>query len=195
MENYVMINGTKFPLTPEQLQKIMEDQKQKAETVVLRDLEPGDIFKIGNEEFMVLEQDADTSAVIKKNLLGKDMRFGDSNNYAESKILAVCEKFAESIAEQIGGENILEHTVDLTSNDGLKDYGDVKVRASLLTADRYRKYVKILDAEKLTKWWWLATPWSTQTHGIEYTVLCVAPSGYIISVTATTSAASARFAS
>ena len=56
----------------------------------------------------------------------------------------------------IGEENLLEHTVDLTANDGLKDYGEVKAKASLLTADRYRKYVQILDTVKMEDYWWLA---------------------------------------
>lgn len=52
-------------------------------------------------------------------------------------------------------------------------------RASLITADMYRKYVGILDKFKLDSWWWLATPWSTKRHDNDAWVKCVAPSGCI----------------
>jgi hypothetical protein len=68
--------------------------------------------------------------------------------------------------------------VDLTSDDGLKDYGKIRRRASLLTADLYRRYVEILDKHKIDKWWWLATPHSTARHENASWVKCVAPSGY-----------------
>lgn len=179
MDNYIMVGGKKFPLTQEQVKQIMGFVEPKEEKVALSTLEPGDTFKIGNVEFLVLEQEGETTAAIKKNLLVADMEFGETNNYAESPIRETCEKFAVRIAGEIGAENLLEHTVDLTSNDGLKEYGEVKARASLLTADRYRKYVQILDTTKMDDYWWLATPWSTPAHGINYAVLCVARSGCI----------------
>lgn len=179
MDNYIMVGGKKIPLTQEQVKQIMGSVEPKEEKVAISTLEPGDTFKIGNVEFLVLEQEGETTAAIKKNLLVADMEFGDNNNYAESPIRETCEEFAVGIAGEIGAENLLEHTVDLTANDGLKDYGEVKARASLLTADRYRKYVQILDTTKMDDYWWLATPWSTPSHGIEYAVLCVSPSGCI----------------
>lgn len=179
MEKYIMVDGKKFPLTQEQVKQIMGSVEPKEEKVAISTLEPGDTFKIGNVEFLVLEQEGETTAAIKKNLLVADMEFGENNNYAESQIRETCEKFAVGIAGEIGAENLLEHSVDLTSNDGLKEYGEVKARASLMTADRYRKYVQILDTTKMDDWWWLATPWSTPAHGINYAVLCVSPSGFI----------------
>lgn len=178
MENYLMINGKQIPLTKEQVQQIMGTQDKKEAAVELGTLAPGDTFKIGATEFLVLEQEGETTAAIKKGLLVADMEFGKNNNYAESPIRSTCEEFAEEIAGEIGEENLLEHTVDLTANDGMKDYGEITARASILTADRYRKYVQILDSVKMEDYWWLATPWSTPHHGIEYAALCVSPSGY-----------------
>ena len=179
MENYLMVNGKKILLTQEQAQQFLGNQEQKEAKVALSTLAPGDTFKIGNVEFLVLEQEGETTSAIKKNFLVADMEFGKNNNYAESPIRSNCEEFAEGIAGEIGKENLLEHTVDLTANDGMKDYGEITARASLLTADRYRKYVQILDSVKMEDYWWLVTPWSTPHHGIEYAVLCVSPSGYI----------------
>ena len=67
--------------------------------------------------------------------------------------------------------------VDLTSDDGLKDYGVIQRKAALMTADQYRKYVQILDRYKPDEWWWLATPHSTATHENADWVNCVSPAG------------------
>ena len=72
--------------------------------------------------------------------------------------------------------------MDLTSEDGLKDYGCIQRRASLLTADMYRHFVGILDLHKLNEWWWLATAHSTKRHENDRWAKCVSPSGGINNV-------------
>jgi hypothetical protein len=91
----------------------------------------------------------------------------------------ICNEFAEELAGIVGADNVLLHDVDLTSDDGLKDYGVVKRRVSLLTADMYRQFVDILDEHKIDAWWWLATPYSTPRHEHTIWVKCVSPSGGI----------------
>ena len=184
MKNYICINNKKIELTAEQVAQLMGESAKKR----LADIEVGDTFMIGEYEFIVLEHD-DTldgdgvTAVILKDLYKDDVRFGENNNnYAESEVRDICEEFAEKIIELVGDENLIEHSVDLTSDDGLDDYGILKnAGASLLTCDMYRRYVRMLDKYKPNKWWWLATPWSTKTHGNESWVKCVSPSGCISS--------------
>ena len=48
--------------------------------------------------------------------------------------------------------------VDLTSDDGMKDYGKTKDYIALLTADQYRKYREFIP--NADDWWWLVTPWT-----------------------------------
>ena len=179
MENYLMVNGKKIPLTEEQVAQITGGQEKKDEKVALEKLNPGDAFRIGACEFLVLEQEGETTAVIKKDFLVAEAEFGENNNYEGSSVEKVCDRFGVEIAEIIGAENMVEHTVDLTADDGLKDYGKVKRRMSLLTADLYRRHVEILDAHKVDGWWWLATPYSTKKHGHSTAVKCVAPSGNV----------------
>lgn len=107
------------------------------------------------------------------------MAFGENNNYNGSAVDTRCNVFAEEIAAIIGEDNILLHTVDLTSDDGLKDYGMVERYASLLTADRYRKYVEILDKFPNKAYWWLATAYSTPRHDDKTWIKCVSPAGRI----------------
>ena len=176
MDNYISIKNQKISLTEEQAERIVA--ALGVEQVKLSNVQEGGTFKIGSYEFVLLELFTDTAAVILKNILPESTTFGSNNNYDGSNPDQACCAFAEELIPVIGSENLVPHTVDLTSNDGLKDYGQVERAASLLTADQYRQYVQILDKEKLDEWWWLATPWSTPSHESSSCVLCVSPSGY-----------------
>ena len=173
MKNFISINGQKTELTEEQVQQI---KASFGLSVKLADMAVGDVVKVGDYEMIVLEQSGGTTAVICKNFI-ETCSFGDSNNYDGSKADKVCNKFATNLAKFIGEDNVIQHTVDLTADDGLKDYGSVKRFASLLTTDLYRRYVYTLDKFKPDAWWWLATPYSTPTHDHTSWAKCVSPSG------------------
>ena len=175
MNNYVIFNGVKIELTQEQSEQI--EKAIGSKNVKLSDIEPGNTFKIGQYELIVLEHSAETTAVILKGLYAEEEKFGSNNNFDGSNADKLCQDFAREIADIVGEDNLIKHTVDLTSDDGLKDYGSVKRKASLLTTDLYRRYVYTLDKYKIDKWWWLATPYSTPTHDNENWIKCVSPSG------------------
>lgn len=178
MKNYACINGNKIELTDEQVAEITKIATSAS--VKLSDKAVGDTFKIGNHEFIVLEHSNETTAAILKEILGVSKFSDTSCDFKTSVIKTVLEAFEEKIAGVIGADNLITHTVDLTSNDGLKEYGTTTAKMSLLTADLYRRYVETLDRFKPEKWWWLATPYSTPKHGCDQYVLCVAPSGIIV---------------
>lgn len=175
MKNYIYLNGQQIALTEEQIEQIKASFG--VPVVRLREVKPGDTVKIGDHEMVVLEQSGDATALICKNFV-KTCKFGDSNNYDGSNVDAVCSEFATELAKIVGEDNVILHTVDLTADDGLKDYGSVKRFASLLTADLYRRYVYTLDKHSPQAWWWLATAYSTPAHGYDSIVKCVAPSGF-----------------
>jgi len=177
MENYINICGQRIELTAEQVEQLKGSLGLNQTR--LADIAVKDTFKIGQHEFVVLEHSGDTTAVIRKDLLGERTAFGENNNYAGSHVDEICNQFATEIEAVIGKENLVEHTVDLTADDGLKDYGTVKRGMSLLTAGQYRRYVEILDKHKVDAWWWLATPYRAPTHENDCWVKCVAPSGCI----------------
>ena len=177
MENYINICGQRIELTAEQVEQLKGSLCLNKTR--LADIAVADTFKIGQHEFVVLEHSGDTTAVIRKDLLGERTAFGENNNYAGSYVEKICSQFGTEIEDVIGEENLVEHTVDLTADDGLKDYGTVKRGVSLLTAGQYRRYVEILDKHKVDAWWWLATPYSTPAHENDCWVKCVAPSGVI----------------
>ena len=180
MNNCIIINGQKIELTRDQIEKIVA--AHQASNTRLSELPVASTFKIGDYEFVVLEQYDDTAAVILKDLLPDTMAFGEKNNrYEDSYVDKACCTFAEDLAETIGEDNLLAHSVDLTADDGLKDYGRIDRKVSLLTAAEYRSYVDVLDKHKPDRWWWLATPHSTAAHKNDRWVTCVAPSGYVFS--------------
>ena len=131
--------------------------------VKLSTLKVGDVFKTKNIEYIVLEQlDNDTTAVIRKDLLENKMKFdSDNNNWKTSSIRKFLNgDYLKKLGESFGEDNIVEHTVDLLSLDGLDDYGVSNDKVSLLTIDQYRKYRKNIGENKYS-WWWLSTPDST----------------------------------
>ena len=181
MEKYIFINGKQIPLTDEQVQQILSACAEEKKQLKLADIPAGATFVVDGMEFVVLEQAGETTAVITKKVL-KTMAYGSTNNFDGSDVDDYCKEFAEDLFEKIGTENVVEHTVDLTSDDGLKDYGTVNRMVSLLTTEQYRKYVDILDQHNPNAWWWLATPYSTERHGNDQWVKCVSPAGNIYNV-------------
>ena len=173
-KNYICINGNKTELTKEQLKQL----GIIAETCYLS--EDGKIAHIGEYEFIVIKNNEKlgTTELLLKCKLGEDMEFGSNNDFCTSKIKKVLDKFADEISDIIGEENLVEHIVDLTADDGLKCYGTIKAKMSLFTAQMVRKNVDILDEFNLDEWWWTCTPYSTPKHENASWVKCVSPLGY-----------------
>ena len=172
MENYAVINGVTYDLVKRE--EATEVQRTKLSAVAV-----GDTTMIGSHEMIVLDHIGDTTLLLRKDLLAK-MQFGKNNNYNGSDADKSCNEFADELAGIVGEDNILLHEVDLTADDGLKDYGKIQRKASLLTTERYRQYVEILDKYKIDAWWWLATAFSTPRHDEDNWVKCVSPSGFFL---------------
>lgn len=177
--NYIMLNGTKINLTDEQVEEIK--RTFSVNQIKLSDIAEGETFKVGNYKFIVLEHMEDKTAVILKDLLETNMKFGDTNNFSDEGCVVRkrLEEYVSELEGIVGEENLITHDVDLTADDGLKDYGITTAKVSLLTCNLYRKYVEILDNYKVEKWWWLVTPFSTPKHDPDNWVKAVAPSGYV----------------
>ncbi len=172
-KNYICINGKKTELTKEQLKQL----GIIAETCYLS--EDSKIAHIGEYEFIVINTDEKLgiTSLLMRETLGEEMKFGSNNDYQTSEIKKVLDKFADEISGIIGEENLIEHIVDLTADDGLKCYGTIKAKMSLFTAQMVRENVEILDEFKFDKWWWTCTPYSTSKHENASWVKCVSPLG------------------
>ena len=177
MKNYICINNQKISLSAEQVEQIRGSFGLPG--MKLAYVPVGDTCKIGDHEMIVLDQIDGATLLLRKDALKNLQEFGADNNYNGSYVDDICNLFSAEIAAIVGQDNIILHDVDLTADDGLKDYGTIQRFASLLTAPQARQYVEILDKYKLDAWWWLATPWSTPTHGDKSLVKCVSPSGHV----------------
>ena len=139
----------------------------------------GETFTIAGIEFIKFPAVGDRVPVMAKECLFTS-RFGENNDLRQSTVLKrMQEEVLPKIVAAIGEENVCTFNTDLTTLDGLKNYGVLESKVSLPTLDFYRANVEIFDKHKVRGWFWLATPESTQPHESPYWILCVAPSGNV----------------
>ena len=161
----------------ELVKKLEEEEKQSK--VQLSTLNPGEIFKIGEYDFIVLEQCEERTAVISKGFMAENVKFDeDSRNYKESNLKKVIENQIQPVIEvEVGSKNLIEHWVDLTSVDMKDEFGGFKCKVRPITFDEARLYNNLLINKSLNDWLWTCTPWSTEDRGWKYSIAVVAPAG------------------
>ena len=147
--------------------------------VELRGLKPGEVFKIGEWDFLVLKQEDSTTKVISKKLLIEDVKFdSNSKDYSKSDLKEKIEKeILPVIVREIGEDNIIEHTASLVSIDNQKEFDDVVCKVRPLTFDEAREFNDLIVDKDLSDWWWTITPWSTKERGWGYSIAVVSPRG------------------
>ena len=136
-------------------------------------LNPGDIITLADVEFAVLDIIDGNPFVVALTNQGSS-RFGDSNNYANSTLRNVVENWLEDL--DIDTDLVMEREIDLTTLDGYKGYGKLKVKAAPLTMDEARKYAELIPDPD--DWSWLATGWGAPEHFGSTYALYVASDGY-----------------
>lgn len=159
-------------------------QLEKAERknkVELSTLAPGDVFEIGKNDFIVLEQMSFETKVISKDFMAENIVYDeDSRDYNESNLKKVIEDKIQPIIEsEVGENNLVEHTVELTSVDMQHEFDDCKCKVRPITFDEARKYNNLLPNKELDDWWWTCTPWSTKERGWSYSMAVVSSAGNI----------------
>ena len=165
-----------------ELIKVLEekiDAEHNVEQYELSTLNPGEVFKIGEYDFMVLEQMEGQTAVISKGFMAEDKQFDDdTRDYNKSAIKKFIESEIQPVIEAaVGADNIVEHEVDLTSVDMQKEFENCRCKVRLITFDEARKYNNLIADKTLSDWWWTLTPWSTEERGFKYSLAVVCPSG------------------
>lgn len=157
----------------------MLEEKEKAGKVQISRLNPGETFKIGKHDFIVLEQKQDQAMVISKGFMAKDKMFDyDTRDYNNSILKKLIEKDIQPVIENaVGADNIVEHDVDLTSVDMQNEFGTCRCKVRPITFDEARKYNDLLVHKDLGNYWWTCTPWSTEKRGWKYSIAVVSSSG------------------
>ncbi len=165
------------------------EEKERKQKVQLGSLKPGETFKIGEHDFIVLAHEyslltsggCSTTKVISKNFMKKNVTFDDDcRDYSKSNLKKVLEKeILPVIAKKVGSSNLVVHIVDLTSVDMQKEFEPCECLVRPLTFDEVRKYNDLLVNKELDSWWWTCTPWSTEERGWKYGITVVSSSGRI----------------
>lgn len=163
-----------------ELVKQLEEEERK-NRVQLSTLVPGDVFEIGENDFIVLERMGSKTKVISKNFMAENVVYDEnSRDYNESNLKRVIEDEIQPIIEsEVGEENLFEHMVELTSVDMQHEFFDRNYRVRPITFDEARKYNNLLPNKELDDWWWTCTPWSTEERGWGYSMAVVSSAGSI----------------
>ena len=143
----------------------------------LSELKPGDIFVFAGFRWVKLEKSAEGTKVIAAGKV-EDKAFDESedNNWKDSTLRKYLnDDFLEYLYDEgAKPEDFLTIISDLTSGDGLKDYGTSEDKIALITCDDYRKYRSLIPM--IDGWWWTITPWS-RNRSYSYLVRHVYTSG------------------
>ena len=165
----------------EVLEKTLGEFKKSMEKVELSTLNPGEIFKIGEHNFIVLEQTDGQTKVISKAFMAKNILFDrNTRDYNKSNIKRLIEEDIQPLIEkEVGAENLVEHIVNLTSVDMQNEFNPCRCKVRLITFDEGREYNDLLVNKDLDDWWWTLTPWSTKERGWSSSITVVSSSGRI----------------
>lgn len=129
----------------------MLEENERADKVQLSTLNPGETFKIGEHDFIVLEQKQEQTMVISKGFMAENEKFDDdTRDYNESSLKKLIDRYIQPIIEnEVGADNLVEHDVDLTSVDMQKEFGTCRCKVRPITFDEARNYNDLL----VTKTW------------------------------------------
>lgn len=157
------------------------EEAERKNKVELSTLAPGDVFEIGKNDFIVLEQMSFETKVISKDFMAENIVYDeDSRDYNESNLKKVIEDKIQPIIEsEVGENNLVEHTVELTSVDMQHEFDDCECKVRPITFDEARKYNNLLPNKELDDWWWTCTPWSTEERSWSYSMTVVSSAGFI----------------
>lgn len=155
------------------LSKLVGEDKAKLlfeETdIAVGSAQVGSIVKYAGIEWVVLEHDIHKQGtlVIAKDKLF-DMAF-DEDNLNDWR----CSSLRQTLNNAVAGVNAKEYGLDgikekdllsfernLTTDDGMTDYGTCEDYISLITCDEYRKFRKLIP--NASGWWWTLTGDSLQ---------------------------------
>ena len=143
----------------------------------IKDYIQGERFVYGKKNCMVLEHMNDGTLCM---VLDEDFesKFGETNNFSESELRKKLngEYLDEWVKDGADRASFVLMQVDLTANDGLKDYGTCACLLAPRTCDQHRKYRYLIPNPK-ENWEWTATAYSTKANGYSLTAYQVTSAG------------------
>ena len=139
----------------------------------------GAIFPYAGEKWVALEHEASGRTLCLRLDLIPDKPFDEDNrnNFAISSSKEWMNgPYLDNLIDAVKGPNaFLQTELDLTADDGLKDYGTCTVTIFSLTVDQYRRNRDVIPL--VDDWYWLSTAYSTAANGYEHSALRVNSAG------------------
>lgn len=138
------------------------EDEPAAPTVNEKPPKPGEHFTYNGIEFVALGEEQGGLLAVGVETLEEEMPYdtGRNNNWKNSSL----RKFLnEEFVKAFNKGDLLPLVSDLTSDDGMKDYGTSEDYIALLSCDLYRKYRPYVP--KYDTWVWTITPWSCLPGG------------------------------
>lgn len=133
----------------------------------LKEVSQGQEFTLAGIKWVVLDHFTEATFILAADVL-EEMAFNDdehevdghANDWRKASLREYLNTdfYSHLIGQGVPKDAIKEVPVDLTSDDGMTDYGTTNDNITLLTADQYRQYRRFIP--NASNWWWLVTPYS-----------------------------------
>ena len=139
--------------------------RTKTKMTTLEGLPAGSFFKLGGIEWTILDTDYQGGVLVlaKDPIQQRAFDEGNCNDWRKSSARKYLNEEWRKDFEEKAKVELFGFNRDLTSDDGLKDYGTCFDYVSLITCDEYRRYRDFIPNQ--SDWWWTLTPWSTPRFG------------------------------
>ena len=136
--------------------------------IALKNAARGTAFDYAGQSWILLENDVGRALCLSKDIIEtRAFDEGNCNNFAVASSKEYLNgAFLDTLIDAAGCSSaFLTSELDLTADDGLKDYGTCNVTIFLLTVDQYRRNRDVIP--NADDWWWLSTAFSTKSNGYE----------------------------
>nr|DAP10227.1 MAG TPA: hypothetical protein [Caudoviricetes sp.] len=155
------------------------EKEEKGSRVQLSELNPGDVFKIGDHDFIILRHYTDKTKVISKNFMAEDVVFDENTpDYNNSNLKKIIETEIQQVIENaVGKDNIIKEDIVVKTVDNQDRFDLIESKVRVATFEEVRQYNDFIVNKDLDDWWWTCTPWSTDDRGWKYQIAVVAPAG------------------
>ncbi len=152
----VVVLDNKFEYPP-----IIIDDSEPGVSVVLKTRikkpQAGEHFFYNGIEFVALGEEQGGLLAVVAERLEERMAF-DENNKNDWRSSTLREYLNSEYINNFDKADLLSFVSDLTSDDGMTDYGTSEDFIALLSDNLYRKYRKFMP--QYDTWVWTITPWS-----------------------------------
>lgn len=149
--------------------------------IALKNTARGTAFDYAGQSWILLENDDGRALCLSKDIIeARAFDDGNCNNFAVASSKEYLNgAYLDNLLEDVNGPNaFLTTELDLTTDDGLKDYGTCTVTIFLLTVDQYRRNRDVIP--NADDWWWLSTAFSTKSNGYESLARSVNADGALV---------------